>query len=69
MQKMLIMIVSLIILLIGLSCCVQSSVKTLHVVDKYESNGKCFLLLEIETTSEEYIGYDIGDDYEITEME
>ena len=34
-----------------------------EIVNKYEENGKCFVEVQIEITPEEYIGYDIGDDY------
>lgn len=33
------------------------------IVNKYEEDGKCFVEVQVEITPEEYIGYDIGDDY------
>lgn len=36
-----------------------------QITDKYEVDNKCYILLEIETTPENYIGLDIGDEYEI----
>ena len=38
--------------------------KTMQIVDKYEANGKCYIQTWIEITPEEYIGYDVGDEYE-----
>ena len=37
--------------------------KTMQIVDKYEADGKCYIQTWIEITPEEYIGYDIGDEY------
>lgn len=34
-----------------------------RIVNKYEKDGKCFVEVQIEISPEEYIGYDIGDDY------
>lgn len=31
------------------------------ITDKYERNNNCYLVIEV--TPEEYIGYDIGDEY------
>lgn len=31
------------------------------IIDKYERNNNCYLVIEV--TPEEYIGYDIGDNY------
>ena len=42
---------------------VKPEVKTYPIVDKYEHDGKCYLAIEIEISPEEYIGYDIGDEY------
>lgn len=33
------------------------------VTDKAEYDGKCYLAIEVEISPEEYIGYDIGDEY------
>lgn len=37
--------------------------KEMQIVDKYEADGKCYIQTWIEITPEEYIGYDIGDEY------
>ena len=37
--------------------------KAMQIVDKYEADGKCYIQTCIEITPEEYIGYDIGDEY------
>ena len=37
--------------------------KAMQIVDKYEADGKCYIQTWIEITPEEYIGYDIGDEY------
>lgn len=37
--------------------------ETRQIVDKYEADGKCYIQTWIEITPEEYIGYDIGDEY------
>lgn len=37
--------------------------KSMQIVDKYEAAGKCYIQTWIEITPEEYIGYDIGDEY------
>lgn len=37
--------------------------KAMQIVDKYEAEGKCYIQTWIEITPEEYIGYDIGDEY------
>ena len=34
------------------------------IVDKYEYEDQCYLQIEVEVSPEEYIGYDIGDEYE-----
>ena len=36
----------------------------LEVVDKCEHEGKCYIETWIEVTVEDYIGLDIGDEYE-----
>jgi len=33
------------------------------IIDKYERNNNCYLVIEV--TPEEYIGYEIGDNYEM----
>ena len=42
---------------------VKPEAKTYPIVDKYEHNGKHYIAIEREVTPEEYIGYDVGDDY------
>lgn len=37
------------------------------IVNKYEADGKYFVEIQSEITADEYIGYDIGDDYSIKE--
>lgn len=37
--------------------------KAMQIIDKYEADGKCYIQTWIEITPEEYIGYDIGDEY------
>ena len=34
------------------------------ITDKYELQGKLYINIQIEVSPEEYIGYDIGDEYE-----
>lgn len=34
------------------------------VIGKHEHNGKCYIQTWIEVTPEQYIGLDIGDEYE-----
>lgn len=38
--------------------------EVMQIVDKYEADGKYYIQTWIEITPEEYIGYDIGDEYE-----
>lgn len=38
-----------------------------EVVDKCEHGGKCYVETWLEVTPEEYIGLDIGDEWEVTE--
>lgn len=35
------------------------------IVNKYESDGKYFVEIQTEITADQYIGYDIGDNYSI----
>lgn len=35
------------------------------IVNKYEKDGKCFVEVQVEVFPEEYIGYDVGDEYTI----
>lgn len=55
------------LMLMMFTACSQSEPTTYPIVDKYEHGGKCYLAIEIEISPEEYIGYDIGDDYGVTE--
>ena len=50
-----------------LTACTQSEPTTYPIVDKYEHGGKCYLAIEIEISPEEYIGLDVGDEFEVTE--
>lgn len=61
MKKLLLFIM---IVLILVSCAKQGP-KYYPIVDKYEVKDKHYLVLSVEVTPEEYIGYDIGDDYEV----
>ena len=36
-----------------------------QVEDKFEKDGRCFVEIWVEVTPEEYIGLDIGDEYEL----
>lgn len=36
-----------------------------QVEAKYERDGRCFVEIWVEVTPEEYIGLDVGDEYEI----
>ena len=40
-----------------------STPKICPVLNKNEANGKYYLEVAIEVSGEEYIGYDVGDDY------
>ena len=57
-------LILLAIALMMLTACTKSEPTTYPIVDKYEHNGKCYLAIEIEVSPEEYIGYDVGDEYE-----
>lgn len=37
------------------------------IVNKYEADGKYFVEVQTEITADQYIGYDIGDNYLIKE--
>lgn len=60
-------LILLAIALMTLTACSQSEPTTYPIVDKYEHGGKCYLAIEIEISPEEYIGYDVGDEFEVTE--
>ena len=38
------------------------------IVNKYEADGKYFVEIQAKITADEYIGYDIGDNYSIKEV-
>lgn len=42
----------------------QSDPQNYPIVDKYEHDGKCYVEIVVEISPEEYIGYDVGDEYE-----
>lgn len=65
--KALLVIVGMILGALLYAAVFQIPTKTIAVpiVNKYEECDRYYLLLETEITPEEYIGYDIGDDYEI----
>lgn len=60
-------LILLAIALMTLTACSKSEPTTYPIVDKYEHGGKCYLAIEVEISPEEYIGYDIGDEYGVTE--
>ena len=39
--------------------------KAYPIVSKHEQDDKCYLMIEVEVSPEEYIGYDTGDEYEL----
>lgn len=47
-----------------LTACSKDEPTTYPIVDKYEHNGKCYVEIVVEISPEEYIGYDVGDEYE-----
>ena len=50
-----------------LTACSKSEPTACPIVDKYEHGGKCYLAIKIEISPEEYIGLDVGDEFEVTE--
>lgn len=38
-----------------------------QVNDKYENDGRCYVQTWVEVTPEDYIGLDVGDEFEVTE--
>lgn len=60
MKKLAIILFIMICILTG---CIIDDFDGYSIIDKYESDGRCYLNLEVEVTPEEYIGYDIGDEY------
>lgn len=57
-------LILLAIALMILTACTQSEPTAYPIVDKYEHDGKCYVEIVVEITPEEYIGYDVGDEYE-----
>lgn len=52
--------------LIFATCATQERVPIpSQVEDKFERDGRCYVEVWVEVTPEEYIGLDIGDEYEI----
>ena len=45
----------------------ERQVEPFEVWNKVEKDGRCFVQVWIEVTPEEYIGLDIGDEYEVKE--
>ena len=56
-------LILLAIALMTLTACEKDEQTAYPIVDKYEHNGKHYIAIEREVTPEEYIGYDVGDDY------
>lgn len=40
--------------------------KPYYVTDKAESKGRCYVQTWVEVTPEDYIGLDVGDEFEVT---
>ena len=45
----------------------KSEPKQHYVTDKAEFNGRCYVQTWVEVTPEDYIGLDVGDEFEVTE--
>ena len=41
--------------------------KPYYVTDKAEVDGRCYVQTWVDVTPEEYIGLDVGDEFEVTE--
>lgn len=41
----------------------QPAKQAYTIIDKYEIKDSCFLAMQVEVAPEEFIGYDIGDEY------
>lgn len=41
----------------------QPAKQAYTIIDKYEIMDNCFIAVEVEVAPEEFIGYDIGDEY------
>lgn len=61
MKKILIILMASLFIFTG--CRAEEESHGYYIIDKYEYDGKQFLLVEIEISAEEYIGYEIGDEY------
>lgn len=48
----------------ALTACQDKQIKG-EVVGKYEENGRCYIDLQMEIPIDDYIGLEIGDEYEI----
>ena len=48
-------------------CKLQNSqeLQTYTIVDKHEAGERCFVEVQIEVSPEEYIGYEIGDEFAV----
>lgn len=63
MDKVRLFFLGILLMMVLIACKQESSVKG-EVVNKVESNGRYYLEIGVEVTPEEYIGYDVGDEYE-----
>lgn len=41
----------------------QPTTQAYPIIDKYEIKDKHYIAVEVEVSPEEYIGYEVGDDY------
>lgn len=57
--------IALVLLIALITACDKSEPTPLMVCDKYEKDGRCYVNVWVEVTPEEYIGLDVGDDYEL----
>ena len=56
----------LVVLIVLVTCkTAEPTPEPSQVEAKYERDGRCFVEIWVEVTPEEYIGLDIGDEYEI----
>lgn len=55
--------IGLILAVVMVSKTPQKTAKICPVLNKTEANGKYYLEVALEVSGEEYIGYDVGDDY------
>lgn len=65
----LISIAMVLTLMIGVKECqnrqAENKPEPYQITNKCEENGKCYIETWIEVTPEEYIGLDVGDEYQI----